>query len=56
VDRWLEPGVLAPGDSLRALRIEFEAQSDVPDPALAGGHRRKRAARVVELRNVVVPP
>jgi prepilin-type N-terminal cleavage/methylation domain-containing protein len=56
VDRWLEPGVLEPGDSLRALRIEFEAQSDVPDPALAGGNRRKRAARVVELRNVVVPP
>jgi prepilin-type N-terminal cleavage/methylation domain-containing protein len=56
VDRWIDPGESADDGVLRALRIELEALSDVPErdqPALV---RRKRASRVVELRNVAVAP
>jgi hypothetical protein len=50
VDRWAAPGDLA-GGVPRALRIELEAVSDVAEPGLSGANRRKRASRVVELRN-----
>jgi hypothetical protein len=50
VDRWVAPGDLA-GGLPRALRIELEAVSDIPEPGLAGANRRKRASRIVELRN-----
>jgi type IV pilus assembly protein PilW len=51
VDRWVRPGEPTAGGVTRALRIELEARSDILErdqPALS---RRKRAARVVELRN-----
>jgi type IV pilus assembly protein PilW len=51
VDRWINPGEPMLGGTPRALRIELEAQSDIPEPDLAGMSRRKRASRVVELRN-----
>lgn len=51
VDRWLRPGEPRLESSIRALRLELEAQSDVPDPAQPGMYRRKRVARVIELRN-----
>jgi type IV pilus assembly protein PilW len=35
----------------RALRIELEAVSDVAEASVEGGHRRKRATRVIEFRN-----
>lgn len=50
VDRWAVPGDLA-GGVPRALRIELEAISDIAEPGLAGANRRKRASRIVELRN-----
>jgi len=40
----------------RAIRIELEAVSDVAEPTLADGYRRKRAARIVELRNAGTAP
>jgi len=48
VDRWINPGEPTLGGTTRALRIELEAQSDIPEPGMT---RRKRASRVVELRN-----
>ena len=51
VDRWINPGEPALGGTPRALRIELEAQSDIPEAGLPGMTRRKRASRVVELRN-----
>ncbi|HEX9707674.1 MAG TPA: PilW family protein, partial [Steroidobacteraceae bacterium] len=51
VDRWIRPGEPRPEDSIRALRLELEALSDVPEPAQPGMSRRKRVARVIELRN-----
>ena len=51
VDRWINPGEPTLGGTPRALRIELEAQSDIPEPGLPGMTRRKRASRVVELRN-----
>jgi hypothetical protein len=50
VDRWAAPGDLA-GGIPRALRIELEAVSDVAEPGRAGANRRKRASRIVALRN-----
>ncbi len=55
VDRWIDPGEPAPGVA-RALRIELEAQSDIPERDQPGMIRRKRAARVVELRNAGAEP
>jgi hypothetical protein len=51
VDRWIQPGEPAGGSTLRALRIELEAVSDVPERDQPGLARRKRVARIVELRN-----
>jgi type IV pilus assembly protein PilW len=51
VDRWLHPGELRPEFAIRALKLELEARSDVPEPAQPGMNRRKRVARVIELRN-----
>ncbi len=56
VDRWIVPGDRAAGGVPRALRIEIEAQSEVAEPSQPGGMRRKRASRVVELRNSAVRP
>ena len=56
VDRWIEPGVAAGAANIRALRIEVEAQSDVPERDQPGLVRRKRVARVVELRNAGPSP
>jgi hypothetical protein len=53
VDRWVLPGDPAWNGVPRALRIELEAQSDVPEGDQPGLTRRKRTARVVELRNAV---
>ncbi len=51
VDHWLRPDEIRPGIAPRALKLEFEARSDVPEPAEPGMNRRKRVARVIELRN-----
>jgi hypothetical protein len=51
VDRWIVPGGPAGDGQLRALRFELEAWSDIPERGQPGSVRRKRAARVVELRN-----
>lgn len=56
VDRWVVPGAATAGSVPRALRIELEAVSDVAEPGIPGGVRRKRAARVVELRNAGIAP
>jgi hypothetical protein len=51
VDRWVGPDEPAGGSTPRAVRLELEAWSDVPERGQPGLVRRKRAARVVELRN-----
>jgi len=51
VDRWVRPGEPTAGGVTRALRIELEARSDVMERDQPGLSRRKRTARVVELRN-----
>ncbi len=51
VDRWIHPGEPTDGATLRALRIELEAVSEVPERDQPGLARRKRVSRVVELRN-----
>jgi hypothetical protein len=51
VDRWVVPGGPAGDGQPRALRFELEAWSDIPERGQPGSVRRKRAARVVELRN-----
>ncbi len=56
VDRWVSPGDPAWDGVPRALRIELEARSDVPERDQPGLSRRKRAARVVELRNTGLLP
>ena len=56
VDRWVRPGDPASDGAPRALRIELEARSDVSERDQPGFNRRKRAARVVELRNTVLQP
>ena len=55
VDRWVHPGEPMNGATPRALRIELEAMSDVTELDQPGLMRRKRVARVVELRNVGAP-
>jgi len=54
IDRWIRPGEPANGATLRALRIELEARSDVPERDQPDLTRRKRVSRVVELRNAGV--
>lgn len=51
VDRWISPGEPENGAAPRALRVEIEALSDVPERDQPGLVRRKRVSRVVELRN-----
>jgi hypothetical protein len=51
VDRWAMPGSPPASGSLRALRVTLEAQSDVAQAGLEERSRRKRASRVIELRN-----
>jgi len=55
VDRWIRPGEPMNGATLRALRIELEAVSDIPERDQPGLTRRKRVSRVVELRNAGTP-
>lgn len=56
VDRWVIPGDPDSNGIPRALRIELEAWSDVPERGQPGLVRRKRAHRVVELRNAGLQP
>jgi type IV pilus assembly protein PilW len=56
VDRWVEPGAAEPPGTPRAVRVELEAQSDVPEPGVPDMIRRKRFARVIELRNLALTP
>ena len=42
VDRWINPDEPTQGGTPRAIRIELEALSDVPEPGLPGMARRKR--------------
>jgi len=56
VDRWINPGEPALGGTPRAIRLELEAQSDIPERDQPGFVRRKRVSRVIELRNVGVAP
>jgi hypothetical protein len=51
VDRWIGPGEPAGDATPRAVRVELEAWSDIPERGQPGLVRRKRSARVVELRN-----
>ncbi len=51
VDRWVRPNDPLLGGAIRALKLELEARSDVPELSQPGMSRRKRVARVVELRN-----
>ena len=56
VDRWVIPGEPGWSGAPRALRIELEARSDVAERDQPGFSRRKRAVRVVELRNMGLQP
>jgi hypothetical protein len=55
VDRWIAIGEPSAGATPRALRVELEARSDVPERDQPDMSRRKRVARVIELRNSGVP-
>ena len=52
VDRWTAIGAPTAGATPRALRVELEARSDSPERDQPDMSRRKRVARVIELRNV----
>ncbi len=51
VDRWIGPGEPQLGGSARALRVEVEARSEVPELSQPEMSRRKRVSRVIDLRN-----
>jgi len=51
VDRWIDPGEPLLGGTKRALRLEVEARSGVPELSQPEMSRRKRVSRVIELRN-----
>lgn len=51
VDRWVPSGETAAGGALRALRVTLEARSDVAEPGQPERSRRRRASRVLWLRN-----
>lgn len=51
IDRWIAPDAVAGNGTVRALRVELEAQSDVSEASQPDNRRRKRASRVIELRN-----
>ena len=56
VDQWVTPGEPGSNGLPRALRIELEAWSDVPERGQPDMVRRKRAFRIVELRNTGAQP
>jgi type IV pilus assembly protein PilW len=56
VDRWVPPGEAATGGVVRAVRLTLEAVSDVAARANPDRVRRKRASRIVELRNQAAWP
>ncbi len=56
VDRWIDPDEPAAGGMPRAIRLELEVQSDVPERDQPDMKRRKRVSRVVELRNSGAAP
>jgi hypothetical protein len=56
VDRWIDPDEPTIGGTPRAIRLELEVQSDVPERDQPGMKRRKRVSRVVELRNAGALP
>jgi len=56
VDRWVTPAQPWQQAMPRALRVTLEAVSEIAEPSLPGGFRRKRVARVVELRNSAQRP
>ena len=56
VDRWINPDEPAGGGTPRAIRLELEAQSDIPERDQPDMKRRKRVSRVVELRNAGAAP
>ena len=56
VDRWINPDEPAAGGTPRAIWLELEAQSDMPERDQPDMKRRKRVSRVVELRNVGAEP
>ena len=56
VDRWVNPGEPTLGGTPRAIRLELEAQSDIPELDQPGSSRRRRVARVIELRNAGAAP
>jgi hypothetical protein len=56
VDRWVTPDEPGGNGVPRAMRIELEAWSDVPERGQPNLARRKRAMRVVELRNSGMHP
>lgn len=51
IDRWITPAEPRLDGITRALRVELEVRSDIAEPSLPGGVRRKRVARVIQLRN-----
>jgi hypothetical protein len=55
VDRWIAIGESMGAATPRALRVELEARSEVPEQDQPDMSRRKRVARVIELRNSGVP-
>jgi hypothetical protein len=55
VDRWIAIGEPSAGATPRALRVELEARSELPERDQPDMSRRKRVARVIELRNSGVP-
>ncbi len=56
VDRWINPDEPAAGGKPRAIWLELEAQSDIPERDQPDMKRRKRVSRVVELRNAGATP
>ena len=56
VDRWVQPGEPWTGSQPRAVRLELEARSDIPELDQRELSRRKRVTRVIELRNTGLLP
>ncbi|MBX3702675.1 MAG: PilW family protein [Steroidobacteraceae bacterium] len=55
IDRWTMPGEAPATGTLRALRLTLEARSDVMEAGQPERSRRKRATRVIQLRNAGAP-
>ncbi len=56
IDRWINPDEPTNGGTPRAVQLELEVQSDVPEPDQPEMKRRKRVSRVIELRNAGASP